>query len=151
MIGITGVVFNMAPGPLPFDSPLSDYVKQADALLAGWRARDQSAIRIFRSKHPKFLHDKITWLERAMSLEDVLATPIDHGDAKLALARCYDFYDWSKLEEYVYAVRKPGPVQHFERAVEAVIGGDAATLSQLLRDHPGLVGARSTRVNQLES
>ena len=147
MIGITGVVFNMAPGPLPFDSPLFDYVKQADALLAGWRARDQSAIRIFRSKHPKFLHDKITWLERAMALEDVLATPIDHGDAKLALARCYDFYDWSKLEEYVDAVRKPGPVQHFERAVEAVIGGDAATLSQLLRDHPGLVGARSTRVN----
>ena len=147
MIGITGVVFNMAPGPLPFDSPLSDYVKQADALLAGWRARDQSAIRIFRSKHPKFLHDKITWLERAMSLEDVLATPIDHGDAKLALARCYDFYDWSKLVEYVDAVRKPGPVQHFERAVEAVIGGDAATLSQLLRDHPALVRARSTRVN----
>src|SRR5687768_9451679 len=137
----------MAPGPLPFDSPLSDYVKQADALLAGWRARDQSAIRIFRSKHPKFLHDKITWLARAMSLEDVLATPIDHGDAKLALARSYDFYDWSKLEEYVDAVQKPGPVQHFERAVEAVIGGDAATLSQLLRDHPDLVRARSTRVN----
>lgn len=146
MIGITGVVFTMALAPLPFDSPLFDYVKQADALLAGWRARDQSAIRIFRSKHPKFLDHKITWLERAMSREEVLATPIDDGDAKLALARSYDFYDWSKLEEYVDAVRKPGPVQSFERAVEAVIAGDAATLSQLLRDHPDLVRARSTRV-----
>jgi ankyrin repeat protein len=137
----------MAPGPLPFDSPLSDYVKQAEALLAGWRAQDQSAIRIFKSKHPKFLDDKITWLERSMSPDDVLATPIDDGDAKLALARSYDFYDWSKLEEYVEAVGKPGPVRQFERAVEAVIGGDAVMLSQLLRDTPDLVRARSTRVN----
>ena len=147
VIGITDVVFAMGPGPLPFDSPLSDYVNHADALLAGWRARDESAIRIFKAKHPKFLDDKIPWLERPMSREDVLATPIDDGDAKLALARAYDFYDWSKLEEYVDAVRKPGPVQHFERAVEAVIGGDEATLAQLLRDHPDLVRARSTRVN----
>ena len=147
MIGITGVVFTMALAPLPLDSPLSEYVKQADTLLAGWRARDQGAIHIFKSKHPKFLDDKIPWLERVMSREDVLATPIDDGDAKLALARSYDFYDWSKLEAYVDAVGKPGPEQQFERAVEAVIGGDAVTLSQLLRDHPELVRARSTRVN----
>ena len=36
----------------------------------------------------------------------------------------------------------------FERAVEAVIDGDAATLAMLLRAHPGLVRARSTRVTQ---
>ena len=34
----------------------------------------------------------------------------------------------------------------FERAVEAVVDGDAATLATLLREHPDLVRARSTRV-----
>ena len=140
----------MALAPLPFDSPLSDYVMQSDALLEGWRARDEAAIRIVKSKHPKFLDDRIPWLERPMSREEVLATPIDAGDAKLALARWYDFYDWSKLEAYVDAVGEPGPVQQFERAVEAVIGGDAAALSQLLRDNPDLVRARSTRVNYFD-
>ena len=36
----------------------------------------------------------------------------------------------------------------FERAVDAVIDGDATTLAMLLRAHPGLVRARSTRVTQ---
>ena len=137
----------MALEPLRFDSPLSDYVKQAHALLAGWRARDETAIRLLKSKHPKFLDASVPWLERPMSREEVLATSIDTDDTKLAVARWYDFYDWSALEDYVDAVGRPGPVRHFERAVEAVIGGDAATLSQLLRDHPDLVRARSTRVN----
>jgi ankyrin repeat protein len=34
----------------------------------------------------------------------------------------------------------------FERAVDAVVDGDAATLEALLRAHPDLVNARSTRV-----
>ena len=137
----------MSREPLRFDSPLSDYVKQANALLEGWRGRDEAAIRVLKSKHPKFLDAKVPWLERPMSREEVLATPIDADDARLAVARWYDFYDWSKLEAYVDAVGKPGPVQRFERAVEAVIDGDAATLSRLLREDPELVRARSTRVN----
>lgn len=136
----------MAKEPLRFDSPLSDYVKQADALLEGWRARDETAIRVLKSKHPKFLDVKVPWLERPMSRDEVLATPIDADDAKLAVARWYDFYDWSALEAHVDAVGKPGPVQRFERAVEAVIDGDVATLSRLLREDPDLVRARSTRV-----
>ena len=36
----------------------------------------------------------------------------------------------------------------FERAVDAVIDGDATTLAALLREHPDLVRARSTRVTQ---
>jgi ankyrin repeat protein len=41
-------------------------------------------------------------------------------------------------------------VQRFERAVDAVISGDAATLQRLLREDPELVRARSTRVNYFE-
>ena len=37
-------------------------------------------------------------------------------------------------------------VERFERAVEAVVDGDVATLTRLLDDDPELVHARSTRV-----
>ena len=140
----------MALELLPFDSPLSDYTRQADTLLEGWRARDEGAIRVFKSKHPKFLDTKVPWLERPMSREEVFATPIDADDAKLAVARWYDFADWSKLDEYVDAVRKPGPVQRFERAVEAVIDGDVTVLRSLLEEDPDLIRRRSTRVTHFD-
>jgi ankyrin repeat protein len=136
--------------PLAFNAPLDGYIAQADALLAGWHARDAGAIRVFRNRHPKFLDDKIPWLERHMTDAEVRATPIDRDDARLALARWYEFQDWQRLEEYVASVQQPGPIARFERAVEAVIGGDIATLKQLLADDPGLIRARSTRVNHFD-
>jgi ankyrin repeat protein len=136
--------------PLEFDAPLSGYIAQADALLAGWHARDEQAIRVFRNRHPKFLDDKITWLARDMSDAEVKATPIDRDDARLAVARWYEFQDWQRLEEYAASVQQPGPIAQFERAVEAVIGGDIATLKTLLAEDPELVRARSTRVNNFD-
>ena len=52
---------------LPFDAPIAEYAAQADRLLEGWRAGDESAIRVFRSKHPTFLDEAIPWLERNLS------------------------------------------------------------------------------------
>lgn len=73
------------------------------------------------------------------------------GDEQLALARRYGFADWSRLIDYVEAVRQPGSLRwRFERGVEAVIDGDIATLKQLLRDDPDLVRARSTRVTHFD-
>jgi ankyrin repeat protein len=135
---------------LAFDAPLPDYIAQADALLAGWHSRNEKAIRVFRNRHPKFLDDKITWLERDMSDAEVRATPIDSDDARLALARWYEFQDWQRLEEYVASVQQPGPIAQFERAVDAIIDGDIATLRALLKDDPRLVRARSTRVNNAD-
>ena len=136
--------------PLSFDAPIAAYIAQAEALLAGWRSGDENAIRVFRNRHPKFLDDKIPWLERNMTDDEVKATPIDGDDARLALARGYEFQDWRRLEEYVASVQQPGPIARFERAVEAVIAGDVATLKQLLGRDPGLVRARSTRVNNAD-
>ena len=136
--------------PLAFNAPLADYIAQADALLAGWRSGDDQAIRAFRNRHPKFLDDKIPWLERHLTDAEVRATPIDRDDARLALARWYEFQDWQRLEDYVASVQQPGPIARFERAVEAVIDGDLATLKQLLADDPELVRARSTRVNNFD-
>lgn len=135
------------PSPLPLRATITEYRRQADDLYSGWLAGDDHAIRVFRTRHPKFLDAKIPWLERRMSDAEVRATPIDPDDALLAIARWYDFRDWPSLEEWVDAVKNAGsPIARFEAAVEAVIAGDAATLSRLLREDPSLVRARSTRV-----
>jgi ankyrin repeat protein len=132
------------------DAPLSAYAEQAEMLYQGWHSADATATRVFRSRHPKFLDDQIPWLQRWLSDAEARAMPIDRAEAKLALARWYDFYDWSKLEEYAAAVAVPGPVQRFERAVDAIVSGDDAALQQLLQEDPDLVRARSTRVNYFD-
>jgi ankyrin repeat protein len=137
----------MAFSAKPLESAITDYLQQADELYAGWRAGNPDAVRLFRSKHPKFLDDTVPWLERFWeSDEQARAIPIDREDAKLAVARWYDFADWPALEQHVAAIAAGGPVARFERAAEAVIDGDAATLTRLLREDPELVRARSTRV-----
>lgn len=97
---------------LPFDAPLSDYVRQA-------------------AKLPQ--------------------TGVAAIGAQFALARAYDFLDWGRLVDYVEAVRQPGSERwRFERAVEAVIDGNIDTLTDLLREDPDLVRARSTRVTPFD-
>src|SRR5262245_26514195 len=136
--------------PVRFDAPLQEYIAQADALLAGWHSRNENAIRVFRNRHPKFLDARIPWLAREMTDAEVRATPIDRDDARLAVARWYEFQDWQRLSEYVASVQQPGPIARFERAVEAVIDGDIATLKRLLAEDRELVRARSTRVNHFD-
>ncbi len=133
---------------LRFDAPLSAYEKQADELLAGWQSGDEQALKFFRARHPKFLDEDIPWLQRFWeSDEQARAIPVDREDAKLAVARSYDFQDWRALENHAAAVADTSsPSARFERAAEAVIDGDADTLRRLLREDPHLVHARSTRV-----
>jgi hypothetical protein len=136
---------------LPYNAPLADYVKQVDALFAGWQGGDETAVNLFRAKHPKFLDAKIPWLERHLTDQEVRATPITRQDASLALARWYDFAEWQRLTEYVEAVTTPGsPVARFEAAVEAVIDGDIATLTKLLHEDPALVHSRSIRMTHFD-
>ena len=137
---------------VPFDAAIGDYLRQADEALAGWQSRDEQALKFFRAHHPKFLDDKIPWLQRFWESDaDARKIPVDRDDAKLAVARFYDFRDWPSLETYVAAVTdRSSAVWRFERAAEAVIDGDAATLTRLLREDPELVRARSTRVCNFE-
>ena len=136
---------------LPYNAPLADYLKQADVLFDGWEAGDEQAVRVSRSRHPKFLDVKIPWLERHLTDQEVRATVITREDACLALARWYDFADWQRMTEYVEAVTTHGsPVAPFEAAIEAVIDGDVATLRKLLREDASLVRAQSTRVTHFD-
>jgi ankyrin repeat protein len=132
--------------PAPFRSPLSTYEQQAESLLAGHRAADPAAIDLFHRKHPDFLDEKIKWRPKFIPDTEIRDAALSLDDARLAVARTYDFLDWSSLAAWVEAVRRDGPVFHFESAVEAVVNGELAALEDALRRDPSLVHARSGRV-----
>jgi ankyrin repeat protein len=134
--------------PLPFDSVVDEYQRQADAVFDGWQSGDEQAVKFFRAHHPKFLDDKVPWLQRFWESDaDARAIPVSRDDARLAVARLYDFLDWPSLETYANAVAdRSSAVSRFEHAAEAVIDGDAVALRRMLAADPDLVRARSTRV-----
>src|SRR5579883_1082841 len=49
---------------LDFRSPLSAYDQQAEDLRAGQRSGDPEAIAILKRNHPRFLDEKIPWLQK---------------------------------------------------------------------------------------
>lgn len=125
----------------------AEYEAQAADLLDGWRNRGQEAVRIFRACFPSFLDEKVTWLKKRLSEAEMEAAPIGPDEARLTLAHWYSFRDWAALQEWVVEVGRPGSaIGAFERAVDAVIGGDAGVLRKMLAERPELVRARSTRV-----
>ena len=137
--------------PLPFRSTLDQYQQQAEGLLGAHRSGDSDAIRVFHQNHPRFLDPKIPWLPRNLPDAEIQNTALDLADAQLAIARWYDFRDWPALAEHMEVVgRGDSLVFHFEAAVEAVISGDLPALASLLRAHPDLVRARSTRINNFD-
>ena len=141
----------MKPEPLPFDAPLERYEQQADSLLAAFRSGDAEAVSCFKRRLPRFLRTDVPWLSRDLFDAEVAATPLDADDARMAIARRYDFRDWAALVEHVGAVtQKDSQVHRFEAAVEAVVAGDLPTLESLLRADPELVGARSRRVTHFD-
>lgn len=132
---------------MPFRAALPEYEQQAEALLAAHKAAEPWAIQLIHERHPRFLDTTVRWLPLRISDEEIAAAPFDLDDAQLALARWYAFLDWSALTAYTESVARD-PV--FESAVEAVVNGDLTTLRQLLREHPGLVAARSQRVTPFD-
>jgi hypothetical protein len=140
------VVSAMDLQPPPFLSPLSAYEEQADILLAAHRAADPAAIDLFHRRHPRFLDEKIKWRPKFIADSDIRDAALSLDDARLAIARNYDFPDWSALVDYVDVVLQEGPTHAFEAAVEAVVAGDLGSLQDALRREPALVHARSSRV-----
>lgn len=67
------------------------------------------------------------------------------ADARDLIADSYGFENWIALARYVDAVNTDSSISQFETAVDAVVAGDAATLTRLLHEHPELIRARSAR------
>src|SRR5437879_13725418 len=131
---------------LPFRSPLSAFEQHAQKLLASHRLADPAAIDLFHRKHPHFLNEKIKWLPKAIPDSEIGDAALTLDDARLTIARYYDFLDWSSLAAWVEAISQEGAVSEFESAVETVVDGDLAALQDALRRAPRLVRARSNRV-----
>lgn len=137
--------------PLPFESSLEQYQKQAEELLEAYKAGDSEAMRCIKERHPRFLDANIPWLPKNVPDSEVCSAALGLEDAQLTLARWYDFQGWPALAEYAETVSRHGsPVWQFESAVEAVITGDVATLEPSLRQNGQLVRARSTRITHFD-
>jgi ankyrin repeat protein len=86
---------------------------------------------------------------RKQAKELVKKTGTKLADAQFTLAREHGFDSWPKFAKHIKALtRKSSPISQFEEAAEAIINGDAATLTRLLGENPDLIRARSTRVHR---
>src|SRR6266852_448667 len=113
--------------PLPPRPNLSQYKKQAKDFLKAWKAADAEALRRVRIFHPR-------------------AKKSGLAEAQLIIAREHGFESWLKFAAHINQIASShSPVSTFELAVDAIVTGDVATLTSLLRLHPDLVCARSTR------
>src|SRR4051812_1097713 len=67
-------------------------------------------------------------------------------DAQFFLARLHGFASWPVFARHIEDLAGAASgTTRFESAVDAIVKGDMATLERLLREHPDLVRARSTR------
>jgi ankyrin repeat protein len=111
-----------------------------DALVAG---DDATLARLLRR------HAKMFRTERPRSSWFGGLTPdYTHGDAQAIIARNHFFETWSQFAEFARHLKDASSaVACFERAVDAVVSGDAASLEHTLRARPELVRARSARTH----
>jgi hypothetical protein len=68
------------------------------------------------------------------------------ANAQFVIARSHGFESWPKFAKQLEALaRKNSSVSRFEEAADAIVGGDVATLTRLLREEPKLIRERSAR------
>src|SRR5688500_6013395 len=150
--------------PLPPRPDLEQYRRRAKDLLKASRSTDAGAIRGWATE----------WLETLGRLRGVEVTPfVQHSfdravaqierevralapeggdavctlaDAQRLIARAHGFPSWPKFAGHVEGITKHRPeIREFETAVDAVVGGDLATLTDLLQANPSLIRERSSR------
>jgi hypothetical protein len=149
--------------PLAPRPSLDHYKKRAKDLRKAGRSSDPTAIRAWCAN----------WIDSLVRLSDLKITPdlpVDIDDwtdrlaafarlqlsetctlsaAQFVIARAQGFESWPKLASHLAAITGTNfPINNFELAADAIVAGDLATLGRLLREHPDLIRARSTRRTQ---
>src|SRR5216684_2164609 len=97
-----------AATPLPPRPRLEHYRKRAKNLVKACRAGDRDALR---------------------------GAKCTLANAQLLIARDHRFASWPKFAKHVEGLtRARSPISRFEKAVDAIVAGDAAALARLLRE-----------------
>ena len=142
--------------PLPPRANLAWYRKQAKDLLKAAKSAELSvisewALQLFEAatvhqQTPPSARDREHYTRQiAEFARSRFADGASLSDAQLVLARALGFTSWPRLVEHLDAMRKASPASAFEAAADAIVDGDIAALTRLLRDDRSLARARSTR------
>jgi len=158
--------------PLPPRPNLEHYKKRAKDLLKAARDTDPAALPAWCASWIDALLQSVIPSEvdgsqsgPATQSRDVGLTRADHETdqletfarqelsdtptltaAQFVIARAHGFESWPKLAKHLESLaRANSAVNHFERAADAIVTGDAATLEQILHQSPDSIRARSSR------
>jgi hypothetical protein len=146
--------------PLPPRPDIEQYKKRAKDLVKACRSRDAAALRIWAAQWIDDLSRLQPQVERIRErhrehqitqVTEFIAQQLTRNDCALAsaqfvLARAHGFASWRRLQQHLRELSATSsPLSAFERAADAIVIGDVATLHYLLREQPDLAHARSSR------
>jgi hypothetical protein len=66
---------------------LDAYEQQAAQMLLAHHSGEPQAFDVIRRHHPRFLDEKVRWLPKTLSVEEIRAAVFDLDDARLTIAR----------------------------------------------------------------
>ena len=120
-----------------------------DSVRAIWKAAEDAVVAGDAATLDRLLRDHREMLrtERPQSAWlGGLAPQYATGGATDIIAHEHAFDGWDQFAAFAGALKdKSSVIAQFERAVDAIVSGDAATLARLLQQNPDLVRARSAR------
>src|SRR5215471_10128116 len=97
-----------------------------------------------RRRHGAWIRGRADQVEEFASRR--LSAKCSLTEAQFVIARVHGFRSWPKLLAHLEGLsRRASSVSRFERAADAIVEGDAATLRRLLREEPELIRTRSAR------
>ncbi len=126
--------------PLPPRPSLEQYKKQAKDIIKLGKSGDPEVVQRIEKYHPRC---------GQLLISGTLSSQFALSDAQLVIAREHGFESWPKFAKHVEELtRESSTVSKFELAADAIVAGRAGTIQSLLREHPELVRARSTRLHR---
>ena len=151
--------------PLPRHANVEQYHELADELVKACMSSDPAAVRQWAARWIERLAalpnqsealrpdadlgarvDQVEQFARQTLAGDRSFTQCALSDARLVIVRSHGFPSWPVFVEHIESLaRAQSPVAAFERAADAIVTGDIATLERLLHEHPDLIRARSQR------
>jgi hypothetical protein len=141
--------------PLPSSPSLEQYRKLAKDLIKACK----SGAPAIAAWADRWMASLLTGANRrsidraAQQVEEFAVKTLTHherrcvlADAQFVLARSHGFTSWPSFAVHLDGLQRADTeTAAFEAAAEAIVRGDETALQQLLRQHPELIRARSTR------